>query len=132
MVSSPVSQVPDGLQERGRALWSALGRAVGTPEGVLALEACRIADRLDEFDRLIAGKGVLNLLQFRLDLDLGYDDRRNVEVTVKIQGVLAEARQHAVALGALLARLGLDAVESKPTEEGSPLAQVLALVQPPA
>jgi hypothetical protein len=33
--------------DRGEALWAALGQVASTPAGVLAVEACRIADRLD-------------------------------------------------------------------------------------
>jgi hypothetical protein len=136
-VSTPASQFPDGLAERGSALWLALGREQGTPLGEVALEACRTADRLDELDRVIAGRGVLNLMQFRLDLDLLEGDERTVEVTVKISGVLGEVRQQAAAFAGLLDRLvpksmGAAAGGAPAAEGASPLAQVLALVQPGA
>ena len=57
---------PDGLGPRGSALWESLARSPETPDGVLALEACRAADRLDELDSIIHGKGVLHLMQLRL------------------------------------------------------------------
>jgi hypothetical protein len=35
---------------RGTELWASLGQDEFTPAGVLAVEACRIADRLDRLD----------------------------------------------------------------------------------
>jgi hypothetical protein len=130
------SNVPAGLGDRGAALWVALAGQLGTPRGELVLEACRTADRLNDIDAVIAGRGVLNLMQFRLDLDLFEDDRRKVEVTVKISGVLGEARLQAAALAALLTRLGVGGAPVVKPGDGdgpkgeSPLAQVLALVRP--
>lgn len=123
---------PEGLQERGRALWEALGLDVASPAGAVALEACRIADRLDELDRVIAGKGVLNLMSFRLDLDLEHESGdREVRVRVEFSHVLAEARQQAATFTALVSKLGLDKAPAKPAGDGeaSPLAQVLDFVR---
>jgi hypothetical protein len=72
----------------------------------LLVEAGRIADRLDDLDRIIAGKGVLELLRFRLA-----DDEGRV-AEVKFDGVLAEARQQASAFKAILAQLGVPKVET--------------------
>jgi hypothetical protein len=72
----------------------------------LLIESGRIADRLDDLDRIIAGKGVLELLRFRLVDDAG----RVAEV--KFDGVLAEARQQASAFKAILAQLGVPKVEA--------------------
>ncbi|GAA4117454.1 hypothetical protein GCM10022215_18130 [Nocardioides fonticola] len=121
----------DGLGPRGARLWSAFGRALGTPGGEVALEACRIADRLDDLDEVIAGKGVLRLMQFRLGLDFTDDERneRTVKVTVEIGGVLAEARQQATAFKALVEKLGLDEKAKPSGEEVSPLAAVIKLVR---
>lgn len=119
---------PDGLQERGTALWEALGAELASPRGAIALEACRIADRLDEIDNVIAGKGVLNLLRFRLTSQFSEGDERTLNVKVEFANVLAEARQQAVSLTALLTKLGLGDAASK-TEESSPLATILSLVQ---
>lgn len=119
---------PDGLHARGAALWEALAVEPDTSRGAVALEACRIADRLEELDRIIAGKGVLNLLAFRVKDVFSDLESRHVSVEVKFQSVLSEARQQAVALTALLAKLGLG--ESAPkVEEASPLAAILSLVQ---
>lgn len=72
----------------------------------LLVEAARIADRLDDMDQIIAGKGVLNLLRFRL-----VDDEGRV-AEVKFDGVLAEARQQANVLKGLLAQIGVPKLEA--------------------
>jgi hypothetical protein len=94
-----------------------VGGGCGTPTAalvdgqrglVLLEEAARIADRLDELDRVIAGKGVLNLMSFRLDLDLEDESGdRNINVRVEFSHVLAEARQQANTLRQLVASLPL-------------------------
>lgn len=84
---------PDGLKVRGRQLWSSLDAETGTAYGDLALEACRMADRLEELDRIIAGKGVLQLMKFRLE-DIHWDAKGDEHVHIKVgfQSVLMEAR----------------------------------------
>lgn len=109
------------LGKRGKKLFKALA-----PEGAsdataaLAEEAARIADRLDELDRIIAGKGVLDLMRFRLKDLFSDEDDRNVSVEVRFDNVLSEARQQASALNTLLKTLGLDAAASgaKPAPKG--------------
>ncbi|WP_054820425.1 hypothetical protein [Arthrobacter sp. JCM 19049] len=87
---------PPGLGERGSSLFRALIKGV-TDYGRYALlvEAARMADRLDELDNIIQGKGVLNLMQFRvLDKEINPDhEELNINVEVKFQNVLSEARQ---------------------------------------
>ncbi|WP_168223092.1 hypothetical protein [Pseudarthrobacter sp. NIBRBAC000502770] len=51
--------VPAGLGERGLAVWEAMS-GTDVPRNALVLEAARLADRLDELDNIIQGKGVLN------------------------------------------------------------------------
>jgi hypothetical protein len=110
--------IPVGLHERGRALWSALGQDLSTPAGQVALEACRAADRLDELDSVIAGKGVLNLMRFRVGESWWDDDREeHVHVTVGFQSVLAEARQQQANFRALLAEIS-DVVPVVPASPG--------------
>ena len=92
----------DGLADRGLALWKSLGCKEDTPEGVLALEACRTADRLDELDRVIAGKGVLSLMRFRRVVD-----GDEPVVVVKFDSALGEARQQQNALRQMLITLGV-------------------------
>ena len=93
---------PPGLGERGSALWQAMATE-DVPRNALVLEAARLADRLDELDNIIQGKGVLNLMQFRLDFPSEEDGPYSVEV--KFQAPLAEARQQATALAAILTKL---------------------------
>lgn len=73
----------------------------------LALEAARAADRLDDIDRIIQGKGVLELMQFRLK-ELPTDPSETGEpyvVEVKFQTVLAEARGQQANFATLIGRL---------------------------
>jgi hypothetical protein len=128
---------PDGLHERGASLWKALGRDLTTADGVLALEACRLADRLDELDSIIAGKGVLNLMSFRLSLDLEDEvtGDRNIHAKVEFSSVLSEARQQQTTFKTLLESLaktsaakpakGSPAAAGQPAEKkGSPLDEL--------
>ncbi|CAH0233632.1 hypothetical protein SRABI26_02716 [Arthrobacter sp. Bi26] len=94
--------VPAGLGERGMSLWQAMA-TIDVPRNALVLEAARLADRLDELDNIIQGKGVLNLMQFRLDFPSGEDEPYSVEV--KFAAPLAEARQQATALANILTKL---------------------------
>ena len=96
--------VPAGLGERGVALWAAMA-TTDVPRNVLVLEAARLADRLDELDSIIQGKGVLNLMQFRVLSHEVTDDERNINVEVKFAAPLAEARQQATALAGILTKL---------------------------
>ncbi|WP_125777184.1 hypothetical protein [Antribacter gilvus] len=100
-------------------------RALATDETdartlALLTEAARIADRLDDLDDIIAGKGVLQLLRFRL-----VDDEGRV-AEVKFDGVLAESRQQATALRGILAQLGVPKVEAVKPERRSGLDQLRA------
>lgn len=97
----------DGLGERGKALWESLGHeSPATAEGAMALEAARLVDRLEELDSIIQGKGVLELMQFRvLDAHMGDEDEKRLHVEVKFNNVLAEARQQQNVLRQMLATL---------------------------
>lgn len=95
---------PAGLGERGSRLWQFLSDGVTAPnELALIDEVARTADRLDELDNIIQGKGVLNLMQFRLD-DVDYDSAE-MSVTVSFAAPLAEARQQSASLAGLLKTL---------------------------
>lgn len=115
------------LGSRGRVLFDdLLQRGAGEGFGALALEAARIADRLDELDSIIAGNGVIELMRFRVPE--AFDDDETV-VEVKFDNVLAEARQQAGALRQILTTIGLSpASGSQPTSEakGSPLDELEA------
>lgn len=107
-----------GLRPRGLALWQQLGVELDSPAGTIALEACRAVDRLDELDKVIAGKGVLNLLMFRLRTDLEdlVADPSATEVRVKIEmaGILTETRGQQSNLASLLGALGVSKNGAKP------------------
>ena len=105
----------------GQALWDGITEAhpdLDPQQKVQLTEACRMKDRLDEFDRIIQGKGVLNLMQFRLELDEFIDDPR-ATVTVKFDGVIDKANSTANAMKQLLAAMRLpDANGRKPQQRG--------------
>ncbi|MFS0718854.1 hypothetical protein ABC337_04975 [Arthrobacter sp. 1P04PC] len=109
--------VPAGLGERGLAVWEALSGS-DVPRNALVLEAARLADRLDELDNIIQGKGVLNLMQFRLHMEGSEDGEYNVEV--KFQHVFSEARQQAIAFSTILSKLA--PVESAAKAPAAPAA----------
>lgn len=68
----------------------------------LVIEACRIVDRLDQIDAIITGKSEwIELMHFRVR------NGESQEVTVTLDGVLAEARQQSAALKALMMQLGV-------------------------
>lgn len=93
-------QVPDGLGQRGAQLWRDLrkGGPFGPVDGALVVEACRIADRLDKLDALLAGDA-----QSWIDL---VESRGNPEtLEVVIDKPLAEARQQALALKQIFTEL---------------------------
>jgi hypothetical protein len=85
---------------------------------VILEEACRTADRLDQLDAIIQGKGVLELMHFR-SMDGDSDDTRTVVMTV--DGVLSEARQQQNILKQLLVSLRLPdaATGKKPQARGA-------------
>lgn len=97
-----------GLGERGAALYASLAPAgTDVARAALALEAARTADRLDDLDQMIQGKGVMNLMMFRVlnkEIDEDYTEM-NINVEVQIKSVLSEARQQGVALKGLLSAL---------------------------
>lgn len=98
-----------GFGPRGAELWSAMeGLELGPAHRVLLVEACRLADRLDRFDRVLTGG--------KWFFDRRDDDDR---VEVVIDAVLSEARQHAQALKALVSEL-----EPRPKVGSSPVPQV--------
>ena len=115
-------RAPKGLGERGRRLWKQVQEDALLDPGqtVILEEACRLADRLDELDSIIQGKGVLRLMQFRLQDVFEDDDERRTVVEVKFNSVLAEARQSQNVLKQLLVSLRLpDEAGVRPQKRGS-------------
>lgn len=117
-----VDTTPAGLGARGSRLWAAITdlHDLDPAQSVVLEEACRSADRLDELDSIIAGRGVLNLMRFRLKDDFESDDGREVRVEVTFNSVLAEARQQQTVFKQLLAALRLPDAASgrKPQQRG--------------
>ncbi|WP_123378604.1 hypothetical protein [Pseudokineococcus lusitanus] len=89
-----------------------------SPEQLLVLEeAARTADRLDQLDDVIAGRGVLELMHFRSVPERDGDERH---VVMTVDAVLAEARQQQTVLKQLLAALRLpdEATGKRPQHRG--------------
>lgn len=127
---APKPKSPAGLKTRGAALWTTLGQSEGSSAGAIALEACRIADRLDELDAIIAGKDVLHLLMFRVRLDLEelLEKKPDAVIKIEVSNVLAESRQQAMALKNLLELLmkTSPAAAPRPAAAANPLDQLQA------
>ena len=99
---------PDALRAGGRVLWDGIaGSFELMPEQLVQLEeVCRAKDRLDEFDRIIHGKGVLDLMRFRTQgehWDAAGD--RHVTIEVKFDSVIAQSNATANLMKQLLAAL---------------------------
>lgn len=96
---SVTAVTPAGLGPRGALLWAELSAAGSSPgRRALAEEACRITDRLDKLERLLEGTASdwIDIIEAR-----GDDDR----LMVVVDKPLAEARQHALALKAIITEL---------------------------
>ncbi|QFG14241.1 terminase small subunit [Mycobacterium phage Tourach] len=87
------SAVPAGLMEAGETLWTSItaNRELDAASRVLLLNACRIADRLDQLDDEIGGR----LLSY---------NQRGDEV---INPLISEHRQQYTALANILGKMGL-------------------------
>ncbi|ALF00308.1 terminase small subunit [Mycobacterium phage Archie] len=87
------SPVPPGLMEAGTTLWTSItaDRELDAASRVLLVNACRIADRLDQLDTEIDGR----LLSY---------NQRGDEV---INPLISEHRQQYTALANILGKMGL-------------------------
>lgn len=112
---------PSTLGSRGKKLWREIVRAneLDAVQKVTLEEACRCADRLEELDGIIRGKGVGQLMRFRLELEDALENPR-AEIRVTVDGVLAEARQQQNVFKQLLVSLRLpDAQGERPQKRGA-------------
>lgn len=114
-------EVP-GLGERGQKLWDDV-TASWSPSPLHAanlMEACRLADRLEQLDRQLKGRGQ-DWLHFWSRNDDGS------EITVFVDKVVAEARENAMAFRSITADL-IKAVGSQkpPVKGGGVLADLAA------
>ena len=110
-----------GLGVGGQRLWDAItaDHELDALQEVQVLEACRMKDRLVEFDEIIQGRGVLNLMRFRLEgLDRLLEDPE-ATVTVKFDGVIDKANSTANAMKQLLAAARLaESSGKRPQQRG--------------
>lgn len=85
---------PTGLGARGQEFYDALTKGIEIPieRRALALEAARMADRLEQLHDIIAGKGVLKLMHFRVPHVLD-PESGSIRVEMSVDGVMAEVRQ---------------------------------------
>lgn len=124
--------VPAGLGDRGLSIWEVL-KSGDKSRDALVVEAARAADRLNELDNIIQGKGVLELMQFRVlnrEFDEDNADQLNINVEVKFQNVLSEARQQQLAFASLIEKIDKLSLTARVPkgDEGKPLpAGVTAL-----
>ena len=93
---APAAHMP--LSERSQALHDQLSPGAGPLARLLLTETLRIADRLDYFDQLIAGKS-------RRGEWLRLTEGDNGEMRVVVDDLLAEARQHGTTLKTMVAEL---------------------------
>ena len=76
-------------------------------------------DRLDEFDEIIQGRGVLNLLRFRVVSIDEMADNPEATVLIKFDGVIDKANSTANAMKQLLAAARLaDSSGKRPQQRG--------------
>lgn len=111
--------VRHGRGVRGAQLWREEGGDKLTGGRRMLLdEACRIVDRLDRLDGILAGDPG-EWMRFRVSED-------GSEVTVTLDRALAEARQQAVALKQIVSELRASGSSDKPATGGSVLDQLAA------
>lgn len=122
-VTSPVTPVtrhdlPD-LGRSGRRLWREMSGDDTTGEvRTLTVEACRIADRLDQLDRLLRGDD-----DAWIRLHSANEDGSIVKVVVN--QALAESRQQAVALARITAELRQARGGGKPAGKPAPTGKAV-------
>lgn len=111
------------LGEKGQEFFDALAGSIVKHEAAtrsLLVEAARIVDRLEALDDIVAGKGVLPLLRFRLS-----DDEGRV-AEVKFDAVLSEARQQQANFGAIVKAIMPNLDEDAGKKKGGDLVDQIA------
>lgn len=96
---------PRYLKERGRSIWEAY-QADSLPAGSQAMvhELCRLADALDKLDAILGARAT----EWAKIVE-GVDG----EVTLEVNGILGERRQHALALTSLYKELRTAGIKEK-------------------
>ena len=118
------------MSGRSQALHDELSPDLNPLARLLLVETLRVADRLDYFDRLIAGKS-------RRGEWLRLQEGDQGEMRVVVDDLLAEARQHGTALKTMLAELmkALPKAPATPEPKGGLAdltARIAARRNPPA
>lgn len=120
-VTMSIPKAPSGLKSRGKRLWKQITEEheLDPTQVVILEECCRCADRLDELDSIIQGKGVLELMKFRVPDAVSGDGV--VQVNVSFDSALGEARQQQNVFKQLLVSLRLadPATGKRPQQRGS-------------
>lgn len=114
------------LAPLGRALWNDMttGRTLDGPTRLLALQAARLADRLDRLEAALRSKGLW--LRVVEEHDVSPDTKK---IVVQVDSVLAEARQTALALNTILHKLGVGRLSDASSTSESDFWQILKDIQ---
>lgn len=118
---APPAPVANEWGPNGGELWRHLKDAVPATHLSLLREACRIVDRLDRLDGILQRKN--DWLRVNT-MDFG----ENVKVKITMDGVLAECRQQAVTVLALIKELQSVAAEPKPVAKTGGLSDLTARI----
>jgi hypothetical protein len=116
-----VPRPPASLGNKGKKFWRDLHKdnTFDAAQTLILEEICRIADRLEGLNDIIDGKGVLQLMHFRVPGTMNEEGLVTVNLTV--DGVLSEARQQANVMKQLIVSLRLPEADSgkKPQQRGA-------------
>ena len=101
-------------------MWDALsvGRDFDAATSVLVAECCRIADRLERLNGILAGKG-REWMSLAEQVD-------GEQVSIVMDAALSESRQQALALRTIFAQLGVGKLSVAKTKGGSFLDDLAA------
>lgn len=107
-----VPKPPAGLKARGKRTWKEMAvEGMATEQVLLLEEVCRTADRLDELDELLRGKGSW--------FDLAEDVEGSGITAVVVDKALAEARLQQNIFKQMLVTVRQLEPGAKPQERGS-------------
>lgn len=94
---------PEYLKERGRAIWEAYDAdALAAANKAMVHELCRMADALDKLDAILGA---------RADEWVVIAEDLQGEVTLEVNAVLNERRQHALAFTTMLREIRAAGIE---------------------
>jgi hypothetical protein len=112
---------PAGLAARGKALWTDVlaERELDAAGRILLAEACRMADRLEQLDRLLRG----DVTTWAVIAD-DYTQGKTRTTTLVLDDALAEARQQAATLRQLVTTLKLGTAVERSDGKASALDQL--------